>query len=163
MSAPRCCNKSAVELKESFSSLSVACQNEVALFVVVCFAFLFFPWKHFHQLTRNQRSSSAPFVTSALSESGTVIGTWRRHSTKASFSCVFSECDLVFDTADSLGSHQEKEHGLDTSSAQKRAKVGVVHDDHYDLMLQSGMLLHMGEHGVEERLLGQDGAVVTDG
>jgi hypothetical protein len=87
----------------------------------------------------------------------------KRHSTKASFSCVFSGCDLVFDTADSLGSHQENEHGLDTSSAQKRAKIGVVHDDHYDLMLPSGMLLHMGEHGVEERLLGQDGAVVTDG
>ena len=63
-------------------------------------------------------------------------------------SCAFRDCSASFEKQEDLGEHEEREHGL-----QKKPKLGVRHDDHYDCLLPSGQLLHLGEDGLEMRYL----------
>ncbi len=74
-------------------------------------------------------------------------------TSKKAFSCVFTQCDGVFGSASELQGHEAVDHGIEAAAASgnKRLKVGVKHEDHLDLLLPSGQLLHMGEHGVEQR------------
>jgi hypothetical protein len=58
--------------------------------------------------------------------------------------CVFAGCDET-GSAGELVAHEASLHGV------KRARMAVPHEDHFDLLLPSGHLLHMGEHGVERR------------
>ena len=78
----------------------------------------------------------------------------KKHTPSNAKRCEFSDCSEVFGSADGLAQHLTAAHGLDMAVAgSKKAKVGVVHEDHYDLLLPSGVLLHMGEQGVEQRRL----------
>lgn len=72
-----------------------------------------------------------------------------RHA-KQDIRCAFVGCDARLESEQALEEHEQRGHGLSTPT--KRAKLGVLHGDHYDLLNpSSGTLLHMGEHGVEER------------
>ena len=78
----------------------------------------------------------------------------KKHATSNAKRCEFSGCSEVYGSADGLAMHLTAAHGLDMAAASfKKAKMGVVHEDHYDLLLPSGVLLHMGEQGVEQRRL----------
>ena len=76
----------------------------------------------------------------------------RKHESGGKRECLFKDCDEQFPTKSQLREHEKEGHGLDRQ-ASKRAKVGVRHGDHYDLLLPSGALLHMGEQGLEQRRL----------
>ncbi len=77
----------------------------------------------------------------------------KRHAKGQALTCAFIGCEKkTFSTVQELEEHQQSDHGLNVPT--KRAKMGVKHEDHYDLLVpSSGMLLHMGEHGVEERAI----------
>ena len=49
--------------------------------------------------------------------------------------CAFRDCKKEFTNREDLDNHEESEHGL-----PKKPKVGVRHDDHYDILLPSGKL-----------------------
>ncbi len=83
-----------------------------------------------------------------------------KHTRHSRFCCPFAGCradDLTFETALLLVTHLASAHGLETAPS-KRPRTGVRHDDHYDLLLPSGALLHVGEHGLEERALPRSGS-----
>jgi hypothetical protein len=82
----------------------------------------------------------------------------RKHEkTVGDMDCPFVTCNgddagPMFGSALLLVEHLVTTHGLETKSS-KRPRTGVRHDDHYDLLLPSGALLHVGESGIEERAL----------
>jgi hypothetical protein len=77
-----------------------------------------------------------------------------KHAKASSFCCPFVECSNIatFGTAFALVEHLSSSHSLETKPG-KRPRTGVRHDDHYDFLLPSGALLHVGEAGLEEHAL----------
>ena len=78
----------------------------------------------------------------------------KKHERGREGTCVFAGCDAS-GSAGELAAHEASLHGL-----AKRARKAVPHEDHLDLLLPSGHLLHMGEHGVERRAF--DGGVLAE-
>ncbi len=76
-----------------------------------------------------------------------------KNNTATTHGCPFDGCAESFASSLLLVEHFAVAHGLDTKSA-KRPRVVVRHDDHFDLLLPSGALLHMGENGVTQRVMG---------
>jgi hypothetical protein len=75
-----------------------------------------------------------------------------QHEKDASHSCLFEGCTQTFSSSLLLVEHFATVHDLDMKST-KRARTVVRHNDHFDLLLPSGSLLHMGENGMLEHAL----------
>jgi predicted RNA-binding Zn-ribbon protein involved in translation (DUF1610 family) len=129
-------SKSAAELKEFVSSLSDATKAELM--------------DALSPVEESMRKFQCPTCGKGFERKWNMDRHIEMRHAKKEFSCAFVGCAKVFKTDQALQDHQQTEHGL--SAPTKRARVGIKHDDHFDLLVpSSGMLLHMGEHGVEER------------
>jgi uncharacterized C2H2 Zn-finger protein len=77
------------------------------------------------------------------------------HGGDRRFCCEFASCSAEFSDDEERMQHEVEAHGFNRN--RKRAKVksgmlmGVAHDDHFDLLLPTGVVLHLADNGLEAR------------
>lgn len=72
-------------------------------------------------------------------------------------SCPLNDCGKEVADMEEMKSHLNHDHGIE--SDQKKQKIGIRHDDHYDLLSNNGSLVHLEQDGgMTERKFSFDGA-----
>lgn len=67
------------------------------------------------------------------------------HKSGAAQACPVNKCGKEVGDMEELKNHLDDDHGI--AHDQKKRKIGIRHDDHYDLLSSRGALVHLDRNG----------------